>query len=118
MMMMKDHIVTRPLLTGIFSAGGDRFLLGQNDMKKNAYFGLAAFSSFMLVSLIAPKIFGRSEMRELGENIMELAGGSAGVIILDKYVFNANINRSDTVPRIGVVVASQIVSEYIANSLP
>jgi hypothetical protein len=109
-------LVTKPLVTGAVAAAADRFWFSGNMSSALAFGGATA------LGVAGADLIGRYALK--GEHLvsksietraMEIAGSSALALAADRFVFEKD--RAYEVPqRIGAVVASEIIAEWLTDS--
>lgn len=109
-------LVTKPLVTGAVAAAADRFWFS-GTMGSALAFGSAAAAGVAGADLIGRYALKGETLvhKSIETRAMEIVGGSALALMADRYVFERD--RTYEMPqRIGAVVASEILAEYITDS--
>lgn len=119
----------KPLLTGGFAGVGDYLLFNQSKsnpteaMMNSAYFGVAVAGGVSVAEMVGPTVTSFVQLgsafsngKTLEQRGFEILGATAGAYALNSYVFN-NSRFGDLYPRIGVIVASDVIAELMTDVL-
>jgi hypothetical protein len=111
-----QDLIAKPLVTGAVAALADKYWFSGNMSSAAAFGGATA------VGVAGADLIGRYALK--GETLvhksietraMEVAGGSALALMADRFVFEKD--RTYEMPqRIGAVVASEIIGEWITDT--
>ena len=120
-----SHAVAKPLAAGVAAGVADHYLFGRGDMQKSAMFGAAVGGGIFAVSwvepIVSPFFPTKTPMGNIGKalegRIVEIACGSAAAYALNRFVLKNEINRSDMLKRLGVIVASDLIGETVCELL-
>jgi hypothetical protein len=118
-----DTIYVKPLATGAIAAALDKWALGQPDMKKSLYFGVAVaagtgvatVASPMLPNLIPVDLGSAADGKTLTGRVAEVALGSGAAWGVNKYILKNEIAREDWMKRAGVIALAGFGGEYVAD---
>ena len=124
---MDASIMIKPMAAGAFAVLLDRNLIGESDMTRNAYFGVAVavgIYASQFVTPLADLLPGlpslNNEMYEaktLTKRIVEVSSGSASAYFLHKFILMNDTHSEEFLYRIGIVAASDFVGEYVSDYL-
>jgi hypothetical protein len=114
-------IFIKVAVAGLSASVLDRFVLGEQDMTQNIYFGVSTGAGVGIGSYIAsltPALLpDNPDMNYTGLGVMqrsfEVLGGLAGGIAVDKYL--SKEDNSSLVSKVGVVLLSDFIAEYVKD---
>lgn len=113
----------KPALMGVYSMLIDKFYLGERDMNKTLYFGLASavgsYASEWVVPVVNPLVksipslsTGLYETKTLTDRIVEVGSSTATVYVLNKYILNNDNYKDEILLRMGVIAVADFASTY------
>ena len=104
---------------------GDKYLLGENDMNRSLYLGIAGGAGVYAASLVAPMLplesmlpdgsFTDSKTLEL--RLVEVAGAVGVSFVLNKYVLKNDPFINIQYDKLALLAGADFVSEYIDDYL-
>jgi hypothetical protein len=103
----------------------DRFVMGVEDVMSNATFGMVTgvslgaglYVSSMIPMPIIPigEFGGFYQAKTVTARVSEIVIGTAAAYSLNRFVLKNDYNTSQFSKRIGILVASDFVSEYVSD---
>ena len=105
------------------SAVLDRFILGEQDMTKNLYFGLAtgvgvaagSYLSTITPALLPDDASGLYTGKSVMSRVFEIGGGVGSTVILENYITKSS--QSSLTGKLLVVFVTDFASEYLTDYL-
>ena len=104
---------------------GDKYLLGENDMNRSLYLGVAGAAGVYAASLVAPMLplesmlpdgsFTDSKTLEL--RLFEIAGATGVGYVMNKYLLNNDPYINIQTNKLLLLAGADFVSEYIDDYL-
>ena len=104
---------------------GDKYLLGENDMNRSLYLGVAGAAGVYAASLVAPMLplesmlpdgsFTDSKTLEL--RLFEIAGATGVGYVMNKYLLNNDPYINLQTNKLLLLAGADFVSEYIDDYL-
>jgi hypothetical protein len=115
----------KPVATGAVAVALDKYVLMQPDMKKSLYFGGSVAIGSVAASVLAPNLpnvipidLGAfADKKTLSGRVMEVGLCSGAAWGINKYLLKNDITREDWTKRLGVVLASGFIGEYVSDYL-
>ena len=115
----------KPLVSSVVAVALERYVINETNYTKNAYFGGAMFIGNVLGQMVAPSVNILGDLPSINEELydgntlakrIEEVGISVGsVYVINKYVLNNDIYAGEFTKRVGIIVASQVVGEYVSD---
>ena len=98
----------------------DKYALNQNNLNNSIYFGLAGAIGIYTASMVTPMIPKQGsgsfmDARTIEGRILEIGLGTGATYGLNKFVFNNDLNPNDLMVKVGVIVAADVIGEYITD---
>ena len=120
-----SHAVAKPLTAGVVAAAIDHFWLKPAEIKQSALFGAAVGAGIFAVSwvepLVSPLFPTKTNIGHIGKalegRVIEIACGSAAVYSLNRFVLKNEVNNSDMLKKIGIIVAADLAGETVCELL-
>ena len=105
------------------SAVLDRFVLGEQEITKNLYFGLAtgvgvaagSYLSSITPALLPDDASGLYTGKSVMSRVFEIGAGVGGVVVLDNYITKSN--QTSLTGKLLVVFVTDFASEYLTDYL-
>ena len=120
-----SHAVAKPLAAGVAAGVADFYLLKSGSMERSAYFAGAVGGGIFAVSwvepIVSPFFPTKTPMGNIGKalegRVVEIACGSGAAYALNRFVLKNEINTSDMLKRLGVIIAADLVGETVCELL-
>jgi hypothetical protein len=120
---MSKNGFLKPVCVGGIAVALDKYVMGEQSLQRSAIFGAVVASGSYVSEMVAPSIVPNlpslnSEMyngKKVGERVTELTVMGSSVFVVNKYLLRNDIYRDELLMRVGVIVVSDIVGEYIAD---
>jgi hypothetical protein len=120
-----NHSLIKPVAAGLTAVALDKYYMNEENMSKSLVFGALVGGGVLASELVAPHIVPdlpslNSQIyngKQLGLRITEVASASIGVFAINKYAVRNDNYRGEILKRMGVIVVSDVVAEYIADYL-
>ena len=117
-------LFTKPVVAGAIAGALDHYVLQNSDIKSNAVFGASVGAGTFLAdtfagslgSSVGSNLFGDSTLYNgstLTQRVIEIAGGSVGSYVANRFLLKNDYVYSQVYQKIGVVAVSQIASIYL-----
>lgn len=121
---MNSDLFIKPLAVAVCAAAGDKFILGEQNMQRNMYFGASAGLGVAVAMTVAPMIelekllpsnTAGMSARTLELRLLEI-GGAVGVgFALNRFVLNNDPYAFIQPNKLFVLAASEVAGELITD---
>ena len=118
---MSNNNLIKPIAMVACVMAGDKYILGETDMNRSMYFGLAGGAGIWAAQLVAPMVplekylpsgsFTDSKTLEL--RILEIAGGVGAGFALNRYVLNNDPYLNIRTDKIAILAGADVLAEFI-----
>ena len=118
---MSNTNFIKPLAMAGVVMAGDKYILGETDMMRSAYFGAAGAIGVFSAQLVAPMVpFEKflpngsfTDAKTLELRLLEI-GGAVGVgFVLNRYVLNNDPTVYPDPKKLALIAGADFVAEYI-----
>ena len=118
---MSNTNLIKPIAMAACVVAGDKYILGETDMTRSMYFGVAGAAGVFTAQMIAPMVpieqylpsgaFTDSKTLEL--RVLEL-GGAVGIgYAINKFVLRNELYINNDLNKIAILAGADFVAEYI-----
>ena len=114
------YLNSRPVAVGATAAVLDRFLMGEQDMMKNAYFGVAVGAGVYAGEMLAPHVYNFPSLNQqlysgktLGTRIAEVSIGGVLGFGVNRYVLRNDLTIGQATSRLGTIVLADVLGTYL-----
>jgi hypothetical protein len=118
---MSNTSLIKPIAMAGCVIAGDKYILGETNLMRSAYFGVSGAAGVYLAQLVAPMVplekylpsgsFTDSKTLEL--RLLEVGGGSLVGFALNRYILQNDPNYSIRVNKLAILAGADFVAEYI-----
>ena len=124
---MDTSVMIKPLVAGATAVVLDKYFVGEQDMTRNLYFGVAVglgiYASEFLTPLadmlpMLPSLNDNLyEGKTLTKRIVEVSSGSASAYFINKFLLHNDDHANEWMWRLAIVGACDFVGEYTSDYL-
>ena len=113
--------LSKPVIAGVVASLLDRYWLKIPDTKQNAIFGISVALGTAggdYIGDFAPAILGDTQLysgKVLSQRLTEITFGAGTGYVLNRFILKNDFTPSQMYQKLGVVVVSQVVSEYATD---
>lgn len=112
-------ILAKPVASAATAFLIDRYALGQSFTKNSLMFGTAVGSGILVSDLVAKyaNLHGSSIEKSIEGRLIEIGTTVAGSLLVEKYVLAQNSIPSTMYQKVGAVIASDVIGEYLTTTI-
>jgi hypothetical protein len=120
---MSESTLLKPLVMAGTVVAIDKFVMNNPNMTESLYFGVAGAVGVYTGGMVAkalPLPLPSGDYfsgKTLETRLAEISIGAGGAYALNRFVLKNDFNSRNMVNKIGILVASDFVSEYITDYL-
>lgn len=118
------YLNSKPVIVGATAAILDKLIMGESDLMKSVYFGVAVGAGVYSGEMIAPYMYQFPSLnsqlyngKTLGTRITEVGIGSVLAFGFNRYTLNNDNTFGQANSRLATIIASDIIGTYITDYL-
>src|SRR6476620_8425525 len=111
-----DHGLYSPIVSGVFAAVADRYVLGRRNIAQNVAFGLSVSAGNLLADSLGHYVLPQSDTKTLEIQVLELGLSSGAGVIVDNLILEPG-NSASTFARISTSVIARMAADYTREAV-
>jgi len=111
-----DHGLYSPIVSGVFAAVADRYVLGRRNLGQNIAFGTSVFAGNLAADSLGHYVLPQSDTKTLEIQVLEMGLSSGAGVIVDNLVLEPN-NSSSTFARISTSIIARMAADYTRDAV-
>lgn len=122
---MTDSSMFKPVLAGVYATIIDKYYMQEPDMTRSLYFGGAVAVGIYTSEYLSPMVnlIGHIpslnvqlyNSKTLAQRITEVGTGASVTFVLNRYILQNDIYKSEILIRVAIIGVSDVLAEYTSD---